>query len=254
VWIGDRLPAASDMQGLAAEVGDSETVFAVATGAGYTVRYYSPANEVPFCGHATIALGVALGSPGAVVLHTSAGEVRLDVGATGGRATLTSVDPYVVEPGDELVAEAMDLLGWSHRDLDTRLPPRIAFAGARHLILAAARQDRLLTLEYDFEGLRKLMLDNELITVALVHRTDERRFRARNAFAVGGVVEDPATGAAAAALGACLRVLRSIDPPVTLTVTQGVELGRPSELTIDVPPSGGVSVTGAAVPLTLPTF
>ena len=49
------------------------------------------------------------------------------------------------------------------------------------------------------------MLGHDLTTVDLVHREDERTYHARNPFPVGGVVEDPATGAAAAAFGAYLR-------------------------------------------------
>ncbi len=257
VWIGDELPDADEMQRLASEVGDSETVFATATGEGrYAVRYFSPAAEVPFCGHATIALGVALDVPGggAFVLDTTAGEVGLEVEPGGGRATLTSVEPHVAEPDEGLVEGALALLGWMPSELDVRLPPRVAFAGARHLILAAAQDGRLRSLEYEFDGLRTLMIEHDLTTVALVRRTDTLRFRSRNAFPVGGVVEDPATGAAAAALGAYLRELGAIDPPATLTVWQGVEMGRPSELTVDVPQRGGISVTGRAVPLPLPNF
>ncbi|MEL7373070.1 MAG: PhzF family phenazine biosynthesis isomerase, partial [Pseudomonadota bacterium] len=61
VWVGDQLPAPEEMQRIAAEVGYSETAFvAPASGLARTVRYFSPEMEVPFCGHATIATGVAL--------------------------------------------------------------------------------------------------------------------------------------------------------------------------------------------------
>lgn len=60
VWIGEHLPADSEMQQIAAEVGFSETAFAVPKDTGFRVRYFSPESEVPFCGHATIALGAAL--------------------------------------------------------------------------------------------------------------------------------------------------------------------------------------------------
>jgi PhzF family phenazine biosynthesis protein len=67
---------------------------------------------------------------------------------------------------------------------------------------------------------------------------------------VGGVVEDPATGAAAAAYGAYLRSLGAVELPATLTLHQGDDLGRPSLLTVDVPAGdGGISVTGTAVPI-----
>src|SRR5580765_7402767 len=65
VWIGPALPTDADMLRIAAEVGYSETAFLAPDGSGlagrYRVRYFSPLAEVPFCGHATIATGVALG-------------------------------------------------------------------------------------------------------------------------------------------------------------------------------------------------
>src|SRR5882724_8296009 len=60
IWIGDEMPAASRMQAVAADIGFSETAFATPEGDAWRVRYFSPRCEVPFCGHATIALGAAL--------------------------------------------------------------------------------------------------------------------------------------------------------------------------------------------------
>jgi len=70
--------------------------------------------------------------------------------------------------------------------------------------------------------------------VDLVQREDAHTFHARNPFPVGGVVEDPATGAAAAAFGAYLREQGLVTPPATVTVHQGVDMGRPSVLTIEL--------------------
>ena len=78
------------------------------------------------------------------------------------------------------------------------------------------------------------MLDHDLTTVALVWREDTRVFHARNPFPVGGVVEDPATGAAAAAFGHYLRDTGNVTAPATVTVHQGVDMGRPSLLTITI--------------------
>lgn len=65
VWIGDVLPDPESMQKIATEVGFSETAFvAPAFGPRRAVRYYSPETEVSFCGHATIAAGVMLGEAG----------------------------------------------------------------------------------------------------------------------------------------------------------------------------------------------
>ena len=86
-------------------------------------------------------------------------------------------------------------------------------------------------------------------TVALVHREAPGLFHARNPFPPGGVREDPATGAAAAALGGYLRELGLVEPPATVVVHQGDDLGRPGVLTVTIPrdPASGIEVSGTAV-------
>jgi PhzF family phenazine biosynthesis protein len=245
----------ADMQAIAAEVGYSETAFITgADGDATTIRYFSPLAEVPFCGHATIATGVALArrdGPGEIVLATRSGRVVVETQRDGDgvTATLTSVAPHVEEIADDDVDAALGLLRWARADLDPGLPPRIAFAGARHLVLAAATRARLADLDYDFDGLKAYMLQRDLTTVALVHRLDPTTFAARDPFPVGGVVEDPATGAAAAAFGAYLRALGLVTSPVRVTIHQGDDLGRPSLLHVDLDadPASGVRVTGRAV-------
>jgi PhzF family phenazine biosynthesis protein len=243
---------AREMQAIAAAVGYSETAFVD----GDAVRYFSPAIEVPFCGHATIATAVALAhrdGPGRRTLKTAAGDVvvRTQQDEDGAvTATLTSVPPHVEDSADAAdVAEALAALGWAADDLDPALPPRVAFAGARHLILAARTRARLADLAYDFDRLKTYMSARDLTTVALVHRQDATTFHARNPFPVGGVVEDPATGAAAAAFGAYLRALGLVVPPTRVTIHQGDDLGRPSLLLVDLDPDpdSGVRVTGGAV-------
>jgi PhzF family phenazine biosynthesis protein len=245
----------AQMQQLAADVGYSETAF-ITNPTNNTVRYFSPAAEVPFCGHATIATAVALAErdgPGDILLSTNAGPIavttRQDPGTRAITATLTSVSPHVEDADD--VGEALDALGWSFDDLDPGLPPRIAYAGARHLILAARTRERLADLAYDFDALKAYMSPRDLVTVALVHcdAQDPTLFHARNPFPTGGVVEDPATGAAAAAFGAYLRALHLVETPATITIHQGDDLGRPSRLTvaIDPDPASGIRVTGGAV-------
>lgn len=82
----------------------------------------------------------------------------------------------------------------------------------------------------------------------MVWREDGRSFHARNPFPVGGVVEDPAT-AAAAAFGGYLRHHGYVDAPTDIVVTQGVDMGRPSRLDVHIPAAGGISVIGIAVPI-----
>ncbi|GAA3929917.1 PhzF family phenazine biosynthesis protein [Luteimonas lutimaris] len=255
VWIGDALPDAATMQAIARDVGYSETAFvAPRHGSARVIRYYSPEAEVPFCGHATIATGVVLGTSdgdGIYRLATSVGEVPVDVRTDNGRreAALTSVASRHEPASAALVDTALSTLGWTHADLDPTIPPARAFAGAWHLVLAVGDSGTLARLDYDFDRLKALMLADGLTTLQLLWREGPRVFHARNPFPVGGVVEDPATGAAAAALGGYLRDAGLLDAPASLLIRQGETMGRPSQLQVDIPATGGIVVRGTAVPI-----
>lgn len=221
--------------------------------AAFTVRYFSPVAEVPFCGHATVATGAALAArigPGRWTFRTRSGEVpvrsRVDDGLL--LVTMTTVEP-AVEPVEQAdLDEALAALRWSGAELDRRFPARIAYAGARHLVLVARTRERLTALAYDFDRLAALMRRLDLTTVLLAWRYDSVTFRVRNPFPVGGVVEDPATGAAAAAFGAYLRELGLVAEDATLQIRQGDELGRPSRILVElVAGDPRPRVTGAAV-------
>ena len=253
VWIGDSLPSPAEMQSIAAEVGFSETAFlAPAAGFDRTIRYYSPEAEVSFCGHATIASGVILGETagdGIYRLSTTEGVVPVAVTVRNGmrEASLTSVEPATAAAPESLVGDVVACLGWKSSDLDPAIPPARAYAGAWHLVLAAARAERLSDLTYDFETLKRVMLQDGLTTIQLVWRESADLFHSRNPFPVGGVVEDPATGAAAAALGGYLRAAGLVEPPATIVIRQGEAMGRPSRLVVTIPATGGISVSGTAV-------
>lgn len=255
VWVGETLPSVDVMQRIAAEVGYSETAFVVPnSGQNRTIRYYSPEMEVPFCGHATIATGVVLGEiegDGTYRLATAVGEDSITVKFKDGmgEAALTSVEPKYTEASDVLVNEALSVLGWESSDVDGSIPPAKAYAGAWHLVLAINDRRRLANLHYDFERLKALMLREGLTTLQLVWRESTNVFHSRNPFPVGGVVEDPATGAAAAALGGYLREAKLIDTPAIILIRQGEAMGRPSRLTVEIPATGGVVVKGTAVPI-----
>ena len=255
-WIGDQLPTPETMQRVAAEVGYSETAFvAPARGAERTIRYFSPATEVPFCGHATIATGVALGEregDGVYHLATSVGVVSVVTTTREGRrwASLTSVAPRQEPVDEKLVDSVRSLLGWAADALDPSIPPVRAYAGAWHLVLATTSPAVLnAPLGYDFDRLRAVMLEAGLVTLQLIFRDTPTSFQARNPFPVGGVVEDPATGAAAAALAGYLRDAGLIPVPARVTIRQGEAMGRPSRLEVEIPERGGIIVSGTAVPL-----
>ncbi|MFC6355723.1 PhzF family phenazine biosynthesis protein [Luethyella okanaganae] len=247
---------------IAQAVGYSETAFLTVrsgTPSDYDVRYFSPEAEVPFCGHATIASAVALAEldgTGELTFHTAAGTVPVSTHTDStGRitASLRSVTPRVepVSAGD--LDEALAALGWRHTELDQKLPPRFASAGARHLIIAARTRGRLAELDYDFERLKAFMLERDLTTIDLVWREHDLLYHARNPFPVGGVYEDPATGAAAAAFGAYLRELDLVRPPVTVAIHQGDDMGRPSKILVDITANHrAITVSGTAIAISDP--
>ncbi|MEV5770380.1 PhzF family phenazine biosynthesis isomerase [Streptomyces antimycoticus] len=256
------------MTAVAARVGYSETAFITERDEAarrYRLRYFSPLAEVAFCGHATIATAVALADrdgPGELIFDTASGEIRVETTADGdgpSRATLTSVPTRSrpADPGAE-VEPTLAALRWSADDLDPALPPHVAFAGNDHLVLAAATRERLADLDYDYEALEAVMRRRGWTTVHLVWReagggsadevTNGFVFHARDPFPVGGVVEDPATGAAAAAFGGYLRALGLVDGPTRVRIRQGEDMGRPSDLLLDVTPDEPrARVSGQAV-------
>lgn len=253
VWIGDELPSQEEMQTIAKQVGYSETAFiAPTTGFNRTVRYYSPEIEVTFCGHATIASGVALGNiegTGTYTFATLVGDISVSVTEQNGqfKAALTSVEPKTAEATMDLVEEVLKTLNWTPADLSSAVPPIRAYAGAWHLVLAVDRIERLNLLEYDFGALKSLMEREEFTTIQLVWRETDHVFHSRNPFPVGGIIEDPATGAAAAALGGYLRERRLVQVPASIVIHQGQAMGRPSRLEVEIPEEGGIVVSGTAV-------
>jgi PhzF family phenazine biosynthesis protein len=229
----------ADMARVAAEVGYSETAFAVPCGEGkedWRVRYFSPESEVPFCGHATITLGAALGArygAGTYKLNLNNSKITVDAEPTeeGMAATLSSPPTRSRVATAAEVADVLALFGLSQGDLDTRLPPAHIHAGADHIMLALADRARLAAMRYDLDEGRRVMRRHGLVTIMLVWIEDERTFVARNAFASGGVVEDPATGAAAAAFGGYLRD-QGWPHGGWFIIRQGEDMGAPSAIEV----------------------
>ena len=138
VVIGDISPDAAEMQAIAAKVGFSETVFAAPDANSWRVRYFSPESEVPFCGHATIALGAALvrqfgDGIFALTLNQASITVEGFRDSTNIAAALQSPPTRSRPAAPELVAETLALFGYTSDDLDPAIPPALIHGGADHL-------------------------------------------------------------------------------------------------------------------------
>jgi PhzF family phenazine biosynthesis protein len=246
VALGGELPEVGAMQRIAAEINFSETAFAAPVGTGWRVRYFSPESEVPFCGHATIALGAALAlKQGDGVFALTLNEANITVEArTGGdlvTAALQSPPTRSMPAPAPLVSGALALFGYTPEDVDARIPPAIVHGGADHLALVLKSRQTLAAMAYDLDAGRNLMNRAGLVTILLAWAETPQRFHTRNPFASGGVYEDPATGAATAAFAG---YLRDINWPHggAIDLVQGEDMGMRSRLRAEIPPKPGSSI------------
>ncbi|PBP36306.1 PhzF family phenazine biosynthesis protein [Pseudomonas syringae] len=246
VWIGDALPDDAVMQQIAADIGFSETAFAAPVEAGWRVRYFSPLAEVPFCGHATIALGAALAAQqgdGVYQLTLNQAQITVEGHAQGSltSAALQSPPTFSTPISALLLEEALALFGYNHADLDERISPAHINGGGGHLLLALPSRARLKAMRYDQQAGHDLMVREGWATILLAWAETDQLFHTRNPFAFGGVYEDPATGAATAALGG---YLRDIDWPHggLIDIIQGEDMGSPSRLRAEIPQQRGSSI------------
>ena len=240
------------MQSIAQELGFSETVFAVPFENDYRVRYFSPQSEVAFCGHATLALGFHL--------HQISGKQALtfklsigDIGVTlcDGLISMESPPAYRCEMPASWPQRYLDLLNLSRELIDASIGIQLAHAGNHHLVIPLLSEEAVDDVSYDVSSAQTIMQADRVVTIALVYRQSDTSFYVRNLFAFGGVIEDPATGSAAAALSGLLRdtgQLNYRNHAVMLSILQGVAMGMPCRLLTQVSeqPQSSVIVSGRA--------
>jgi PhzF family phenazine biosynthesis protein len=241
------MPAAEEMLEVAKQVGYSETAFLVKQTDGWRVRYFAPEREVAFCGHATIALGAALGErfgEGKYKLYLNDSEISVgaEKSANGTfTATLQSPETWSKDAPREYVDKILAAFNLIRDNLHAEFPVRFAFAGVKHLILAVKDRKTLAEMSYQFDVVKSLMADEDLVTISILWQESDELFHSRNAFASGGVYEDPATGAAAAALAGYLRDI-NWQGKKAFTILQGEDMGVPSRLLVQYSSRIGESV------------
>jgi len=252
VVICDRFPAGDMMLQTAKDVGYSETAFLRPKDDGWRIRYFSPMMEVPFCGHATIASGSVLGErfgEGVYRLFLNNDNIGVTVRASteyGFSATLLSPGTASSIAPRKFILKLMAHFNFTEADVDARFPVRFASAGAKHLIIFLEKRKMLAAMKYSFNEVRDLMVNEGLATISLVWRESDGRFHSRNPFASGGIYEDPATGAAAAALAGYLRDIKWHGKR-KFEIIQGEDMGCPSRIEVAYTdePGAGVSISGS---------
>ena len=236
------------LQAIAREFNLSETAFPLpgAEGSTYRLRIFTPAAELPFAGHPSVGAAWVLHRLGRIpagpnVQECGAGLLPVHVTATG--ATLTGGQPSLSEPLDP--APFLAAVGLAPEDLEGPAP-RWAGVGIDWAYLRV-RPDALERVRPDPAAVAALG-GTGLAVVAW----DGTAARARVLAGGVGVPEDPATGSAALGLGVLLAAELG-DGAHAVHVTQGVEMGRPSQLAVTVDVEAGwavrTTVSGAVVPV-----
>jgi len=254
VFLDGRELSSEEMLAIAREMNLSETTFVlppVEQGANYKVRIFTPAKEIPFAGHPSIGTAHALIEDGRIALNQGTTVVRQEVGigvlpieiestADGRRViTMTQGKPKL-GPVIEDVQSVADALGI----------PKAEIAGANLPIqVSSTGLDQLMVPVRSLEGVRRLSPSSDRIgelekkldvlgTLIFTLETSgsEASVHARFFAPASGVLEDPATGSAAGALGAYLTSHKvfGLQNPISFTVEQGLEIHRPSVIHVSV--------------------
>ena len=242
------------LQPLAQEIGYSETVYLTAGDgdADATMRIFTPVSEVPFAGHPTLGAAITF------AMRTGAPQVRLQTGrgvitvavmrGTGGsmRGSMLQPIPTVsAAPHAEAILAAIGVPR-------SELPVMVYDNGIAHVFVVLKNPDQVAALRPDFQALTQIagIIDGALVGFNVVAGSGSR-WKTRMFAPAAGVVEDPATGSAAGPLALHLARHGLIDWGQEITIEQGAELGRPSELLASAALTdhrvGPITVSGQAV-------
>ncbi|MEH6457608.1 MAG: PhzF family phenazine biosynthesis protein [Cocleimonas sp.] len=256
VAIVDEMPEAEEMLKIAKDVGYSETAFLHKHQDGWRIRYFAPEMEVPFCGHATIATAFVLGNnhgEGQYKLYLNDGDISVSVTKSGSSHSSDTLNVSLqspktsTEPAPAVFVESiLTAFGLSQDDVNPDFPIRLAYAGAKHLVIVLKDHGKLKEMHYDFDTVKALMESEGLVTINLLWNASDNTFHSRNPFASGGVYEDPATGAAAAAFAGYLRDINWSGDSF-FEIFQGEDMGVASHLLVEYQPEVGSSIKVSGV-------
>ena len=264
-----------DMQSLAREMNLSETTFALPPrkrSADARVRIFTPDAEVPYAGHPTIGTFFVLAKDGRIPtvdgktvarMEVKAGVLPVEIYSRGGKisrvVTVQKRPVFGPEFRDlPLLAESLSL---RRSDFDLRrAPPQLVSTGLPWLIAPVKSRRALERISVNTTAFAKVVgkLPEGVVDVyaTAMDPVDPRATSHSRGFSLvaGSVVEDPATGSASGCLGAYLveRGLVDAKTQTRMVNEQGFEIGRPSNISVEVTGTGGggiesVSVGGSVV-------
>ena len=242
----------SEMQELAHEMNFSESTFVMPpeSSGARRVRIFTPRHEMPMAGHPTVGTTWVLASRGEIALDSASvdatlllgiGPVTVTVESTGGKPNFVWMAHREAEFGGkrddrERIAKA---LGISAADIRDDLPIQTVSTGYPFMFVPVRSLDALAKCAPNAPALAALFKPGEPILATymfVANQTGEFAPRSRMFAPHDGVAEDPATGGASAPFGAYAATYGLINPApkASFTTQQGVEMGRPSEIRVEV--------------------
>jgi trans-2,3-dihydro-3-hydroxyanthranilate isomerase len=250
------------MQAIAREMNLSETVFIqrpTNNRALARLRIFTTTRELPFAGHPVIGtwfllaeLGVVPASEGPVhvLQQTGAGILPVELTFHDGRPKHVTMTQKVAQFSRRRVNRAAlaAALGLKPGDFDSKLPIEFVSTGIPNMVVPLARRAALARIQMNMRALFHVISGGGTMAYCFV-LDGPGRVSARGMLP-WGILEDPATGSAAGALGAYLVHHERMRPGEILRIAQGVDMGRPSEIQVEVGMERGKlipKVSGAAV-------
>lgn len=235
----------AQMQSLAAEMNYSETTFVLPPddpANDARVRIFHRTAEMPFAGHPNVGTACVLARHGrdrngVLRFEQMAGlvEIAVERDAAGAVTGAVIAAPQALSLGIELSVEgiaacagvsASDIIASGHKPVQASLGVKFVLAQVAPAALAGSTPD--------ITAFRKLESQNPELQGRLslfLYARDGNTIRARMFAPLAGTWEDPATGSASATLGALLLSLDGGNE-AAYSITQGVEMGRPSRLNV----------------------
>lgn len=239
------------MQYIARRLGLPETVFVVASSESarsrrYTVRYFTPSQEIDFCGHATVALGMMLatqrhlGGARNCILDTKVGDIYLELDQEQGIPSLV----WMHQPQLQLKSidrsyqqRFAEAFGISERLIHRVLPFQRAYTGLWTVCLPLIDSMVIDAVEPDLASISQLCAELSCESVHIYASMGVGTFYTRNFAPQVGIPEDPVTGSASGALIALLAqhsVLPRIGQVAYARCLQGHALGSGGEVAVEI--------------------
>ena len=252
------------MQQIAREINYSETTFIgskIAENGGYSVRIFTPQQELPFAGHPTLGTAFILQQE---VIRQPIETVTLNLKVGQIPVTLSYQDQQIdllwMRQNPPIFGQQFDratiapILALNVDELDDRYPIQEVSTGLPFIIVPLKKQRSLQQSKIDREKLFELIATTEAKAILVFC---PETYHAENQLCVRvfvdglGIPEDPATGSANGCLAGYLVQYKYLgDSPVDVRVEQGYEMGRPSLLLLKAQKTGAqieVSVGGHVV-------